>query len=301
MTKANLKTVCVTTALLVPLAIAPAASAQIGVYDSENEAKLEDILDKLEEIRVEADLIEQELVQFEEFRNEQTQPYYDTMQASLGYYTRTTSGTTEVDGADPFQHSNDETAGRIKLRDAHSGGAAGYGIDVTGSETTGGPTGDAATGLAGYQSEYGLLASKSVHKDGSALAKELRHTYNALYMAETTAFLAHEAREARLTAYTNLETAAQNANSLREAIDVNNALLVENGRNLTTLIALQTADMNAQSAAVRRSVISDTERSRQLGVENGQSISNVLGSAPSIISAVQSIITATANGNGGTI
>ena len=82
--------------------------------------------------------------------------------------------------------------------------------------------------------------------------------HQTLYAVDSITGETRLAREDRLKVYTELAEMSAQAVDMKGALEVNNALLLENGRNLALLIELQTAQLAAESVHLR-----DKSQSRQ--------------------------------------
>ncbi|MEP1229521.1 MAG: hypothetical protein ABJG88_02480 [Litorimonas sp.] len=115
--------------------------------------------------------------------------------------------------------------------------------------------------LNDYLKRYGYLKPEELYPTtdsngnpvttNSALRNQLIDEQKALYYADALVGEVDAARQARYDAYEELSQKASVSDDIHKALDINNALLIENGRNLALLIHLQTAQLNNQSAQLR--------------------------------------------------
>lgn len=120
--------------------------------------------------------------------------------------------------------------------------------------------------MKAYHESYRFLQPEELHPENQELQKEVRELQKTLYALDSITGETRLARKERLKVYTELADKSATAEDMKGALEVNNALLLENGRNLTLLIELQTAQLAAESEGLREKV-----RSRQ-------SVANVFGS-----------------------
>ena len=72
-----------------------------------------------------------------------------------------------------------------------------------------------------------------------------------LYAVDSMTGETRVAREERLRVYDELANKASSAQDMKASLEVNNALLLENGRNLALLIELQTTQLAADGVLLR--------------------------------------------------
>lgn len=102
-----------------------------------------------------------------------------------------------------------------------------------------------------YLQRYAFLKPVELHPTNMAAQNHITDIQKALYYSESMVGEADAARQARYDVYQELATKAKSTDDAQAALEVNNALLVENGRNLALLIHLQTAQLNSDSAFLR--------------------------------------------------
>ena len=104
-----------------------------------------------------------------------------------------------------------------------------------------------------YLSRYGYLKPTEIYPEGTnlGLRNQLIDEQKALYYADALVGEIDSARQTRYDVYESLLLKAKNSDDVHEALDINNALLIENGRNLALLIHLQAAQLNTNTAQLR--------------------------------------------------
>ena len=141
-------------------------------------------------------------------------------------------------------------ASRVLLTNAIEGRAKKFGI--VGLPDT--PTEE----MRDYHKTYRLIQPEDLHPDNEELQKQVRELHEAVFLADSFTAIASEARKDRESTYDELAELSAQAVDMKGALEVNNALLLENGRNLALLIDLQTAQLAAESVNLR-----DKAQSRQ--------------------------------------
>lgn len=269
------------------------AYAQITVEDRDANALLEQIRDQDKE----------EYKDVKGFRDKEITDHYKSQIehydreiarlnatiTSLGYYSvNDKDAPQEKEGLKtPFEKLKPTKAARTAVQDATEGKSSEFGIMIDGFQATlseGGGIGGAIGGLTGggggpgaraFRKEYGLAAPEKLYPENEQLAKGVQRMYSSLYFAQTVAGEANKGRKERLKAYDDLLELAQDSKDLQTALRVQNAILLENGRNLALLIDLQTASLNAESMSVNQAASASNGTESMFGAGSG----SVLGDA----------------------
>jgi len=121
------------------------------------------------------------------------------------------------------------------------------------------------TEMADYLKRYGFFAADELYSGNEALENRLKDSETALYYSAAIVRNTDNEKKNRFDAYADLATRAQNVQDVKSALEVNNALLIENGRNLALLIQLQTAQLNADNSLLRDSIEKEHFVSRIFG------------------------------------
>ena len=140
-------------------------------------------------------------------------------------------------------------ASRVLLTNALEGKANEFGLGLPDTPTE---------EMKVYHKTYRLIQPEELHPDNIELQKQVRDLHQALFTADSFTAIASEARKDRESTYDELAELSAQAVDMKGALEVNNALLLENGRNLALLIDLQTAQLAAESVNLR-----DKAQSRQ--------------------------------------
>lgn len=233
------------------------AYGQISVEDRDAGVLLEDIRDDARDAYEATD----------NFRDEDVRPHYESqiehydreiarlnaMIQSLGYYS--------VDGeSDPSKRAGREaiftpldqtTNARVAVQAAAEGESTEFGIVIDGFDGGGGISG--GSGPSAFRTEFGLGAPSTIYEDNEQSQKNLTRKYSSLYFANTVAGESNIGREGRLKVYNDLLEEAKSAEDLQATMRIQNAILLENGRNLALLIDLQTAQLNSQTVTMMES------------------------------------------------
>lgn len=269
MSISKLKIAFVTTALSLASFASP-AYAQISVEDVDANSILREIQEEAKE----------EYDRFNDFRTDRTIPHYDaeikrldTMIKALSYYNE--EGVYEGDGRDlshfDIVEGSDATRDRVTeiLQDAIQ--PDGLTLEFESLDTGSGTIDTIATAIFGespptaYLTEYGFLPPQNKHEEDGPLQKKVAKLYSALFIADSMIGGLAETRIQRLEAYDNLREKAKATESVQQAIEVNNALLIENGRNLALLIDLQMVRLNAEAVALRDNATSKNKSEESFG------------------------------------
>lgn len=151
---------------------------------------------------------------------------------------------------DAFDILADSTKARDAVHAAGEGKSPEFGIIFDGFNKDGlGGTNFGASYPAKFRKALGLQAPSEIYgNDSGSHGENLTRLYSSLYMASTVANEAHNGRKERLKVYSDLLTKAKATDDLQTELRVQNAILLENGRNLALLIDLQTAQLNAETA-----------------------------------------------------
>lgn len=218
-----------------------------------------------------------------DFRNDEIEPHYEdqiehhetqvehyereikrlnSMIESLGYWKST-------DNSDPLKEENpselafDDVGRSTEARTAVQTAGNGTDPDEIGIVFTA-FSGDASGGITGlgggapdeFRETLGLHKPTDLYPgENNVFASNLARKYSSVYLANSVAGESHKGRQGRLEVYTNLLTRAKAAGNLREELRVQNAILLENGRNLALLIDLQTAQLNAQTVELTNATV----------------------------------------------
>jgi len=249
------------------------AFAQVTTDDRDAQGLLEQIRDINREIRDTNDEIKTLQENARDFRNDETKPHYErevkrlnSMIESLGYWK-------SADNSDPTKEDNPS---EVAFDDLETSIDARTAVQTAGDGTDSNKVGIVFTAYSGADGNLGggigaggtapnpdqFREALGLHKpevlypgDNNVLASNLARQYSSVYLANSVAGESHKGREARLEVYTNLLTRAKAAGNLREELRVQNAILLENGRNLALLIDLQTAQLNAQTVEMTNATI----------------------------------------------
>ena len=116
-----------------------------------------------------------------------------------------------------------------------------------------------------YHKTYRLIQPEDLHPDNEELQKQVRDLHQALYAVDSITAITSKARKDRESTYDELAEMSAQAVDMKGALEINNALLLENGRNLAMIIDLQTAQLAAESVNLRDKV------------QSRQTIANVFG------------------------
>lgn len=285
MSVSKLKIALVTTVIGF-VGFASPAYAQISVEDRDSNDLLEQIRDQDEE----------EYEDAKEFRDNDITDHYESqiehydreikrlnaMIAALGYHSVDgEDDPAEKDGTEePFDALEPTGDARTAVQAAADGDSTEFGIMIDGFEEglldsvgLGGLGG--GDGPSAFRAEFGLAAPDKLYPENEQLAKGVQRTYSSLYFAQTVAGEANKGRTERLEAYDNLLELAKSSKDLQTALRVQNAILLENGRNLALLIDLQTAALNATSVEVNQVASSTNETESMFGAGSG----SILGDA----------------------
>jgi len=235
------------------------------------------------------------------FRDEKTEPHYkdqikhyeaelkrlNALIDSYGYMKRTTSGgeTNFAEEDQPHKEAFDaldiSKAGRTAVAEATKGKSEEFGIQIDGFDDDGVlGTGLGASGApAKFRKAIGLQTPKKLYPaDNSTFAANLHRLYSSLYVANTVAGEANKSRDKRYEVYDVLFEQAEKSKDLQTELRIQNAILIENGRNLALLIDLQTAQLNSQTAEMTASAVA-AQRSEEMfggGSSLGSSASSEL-------------------------
>jgi len=198
---------------------------------------------------------------------------------SLGYYSVDgEDDPTEVDPSDAvFEALDESTAARQAVQAAAVGESSEFGIMIEGFNESlvegvvpdGLVSGD---GPEDFLQEFGLTAPNVIYSGNEQSQKNLSRKYSSLYFANTVAGESNVGREQRLQVYDQLITQASDAGDLQEAIRVQNAILLENGRNLALLIDLQTAQLNSQTVNMMESTADANAPGYMFGAGSGSEL-----------------------------
>jgi len=257
--------------------------AQISVEDRDAGVLLERIEENTKKENEAAD----------KFRKEDTSEHY---KSQIEHYDReierlnaliTSLGYFSVDGEnDPEEVTKDNEilsmvleksdGARDAVQEAAEGKSTQFGISVgefngsgLGAGFTDGLGDGSAAGPADFLAEFGLSSPDALYEENPQSQKSLARKYNSLYLANTVAGEANLGRTTRLEVYDELITKALEAKDVQTAMRVQNAILLENGKNLALLIDLETANLNAQSISILESVERDNAPGYLFGVGSG--------------------------------
>jgi len=157
--------------------------------------------------------------------------------------------------SDLYSAMDTSNTGREKINDLTED-TSDFGIKLTSA---------AETEMANYIKRYGFFSAEELYSGNDALKNRLQDSETALYYSAAVVRDADNEKKNRFDAYTDLATRAQGVQDVKSALEVNNALLIENGRNLALLIQLQTAQLNADSSILRENIEKEHFVSRIFG------------------------------------
>jgi len=243
------------------------AHAQVLVRDIRTRSAVNDAGDKVERAiedsdKARAKFESEESKKFydarDKFETEKTAEYYtdaverlDKLINSLSHIdndTRDTDLYTALDTSNTGREKNNEL----------TEDTSDFGIQLTST---------AQTDMENYLRRYGFFTAEEVYGSNPALENRLRDSETALYYSAAMVRNADNEKKNRFDAYTDLATRAQNVQDVKSALEVNNALLIENGRNLALLIQLQTAQLNADNSLLRDTIEKEHFVSRIFGTQ----------------------------------
>jgi len=274
----KLKTALAVTVIGVFSLSAP-AFAQVTTDDVDAQRLLEQIRDYNEEIRdindeikITSDEIKTLQENAKEFRDKTTKPHYEREIKKLNAMIDTFGYWQSKDTEDPvkepelFKKAFDTITmsddARKSILAAGEGKSNEFGIMFDGFDGDGlGGTNLGASTVAKFRKALGLQAPKEIYptKNAGSHRENLTRMYSSLYLANTVANEAHNGRVQRLEIYDELIEQAKTTDDLQAELRLQNAILLENGRNLALLIDLQTAQLNAQTVD-----IASTARSKNI-------------------------------------
>ena len=126
----------------------------------------------------------------------------------------------------------------------------------------------ASKSLDDYRGNHGLKKVSSIYSKNPRLSSGLQKLYDTAYNTEVTVNTVSKASEDRMTRYTELSDQAKASEDLKTSLDINNALLLENGRNLALLIDLQTAQLDSQVVQLRKETQAKNAAAKTFGESN---------------------------------
>lgn len=154
------------------------------------------------------------------------------------------------------------------MDDDDEGGGIKLGLQIDAS--TGGP-------VKRYRKAYGFAEPEKLYKNNKSLQEHLEKLQAALYISEITVAELDSTRDKRLKAYDDLTKQAKDALTLAQSMEVNNAILLENGRNLAMLIEMQTIGLNAQASQLREASHARQSVTNTFGVEGSGLLNTIFG------------------------
>jgi len=143
------------------------------------------------------------------------------------------------------------------------------------------PYGDGEGGLTipeAYYAKYGILKPEEVFTDNEILQYNLAQLQGALYLSDATVAEVDKSRELRFQTYVDLLEKTKEAEDLHTTMQINNAIMLENGRNLALLIDLQTANLNNGAAILRKET-----KKRQITAETFGDTNTGLGTIQGVV------------------
>ena len=102
-----------------------------------------------------------------------------------------------------------------------------------------------------YHQTYRFLQPEELHPENEELQRQVRELHKTLYALDSVTGETTLGKKQRLEVYTELAEKSAAAVDIKGSLEVNNALLLENGRNLALLIELQTVQLAAESVNLR--------------------------------------------------
>lgn len=102
-----------------------------------------------------------------------------------------------------------------------------------------------------YSREYQFTKPAGLYTDEAA-QKAYKASLDAAYVVDSTTHSMQKASEERFRIYEDIMANKGASSDQKSELEIMNALLVENGRNLATLIDLQTAALAADGAQLRK-------------------------------------------------
>lgn len=224
---------------LVCIATTLPAQAQIIVRDNDVESAVEDA----EEGIVEA--INDRHQDRNDFEEGATTEYYEDAIERLNAVIDSLSHVAEEErDATIFESIDAQTDARAAVLQISEGNGTNFGLASL-AETGG--------SIDTYLQRYGYLKPTEIYPsdESKGLRHQLIDEQKALYYADALVGEVDAARQARYDVYEDLLAKARASQDAHEALDINNALLIENGRNLALLIHLQTAQLSTNTAQLR--------------------------------------------------
>ena len=131
---------------------------------------------------------------------------------------------------------------RIRLKHAIEGTGTTFGLGLPSTFTT---------QMVDYNKANRLITPEELYPDNIELREQTRELQQTLYAVDSMTGETRVAREERLRVYDELANKASSAQDMKASLEVNNALLLENGRNLALLIELQTTQLAADGVLLR--------------------------------------------------
>jgi len=234
--------------LLMGWVYVPSANAQILTRDKDVEKIVEDILEETEnanEART-------------KFEDDKTDKYYkDAIERLDSLIDALSNIDSEARDPEIFSALTNQSPVREKILAVSAGAGTTYGLNSL-------PDGSA--NVEAYLKRYGYLTPDQLYPDNVAFNNQLSDEHKALYYSDAIIGEVDASRQARYDAYENLIVKASQSDDAHEALDINNALLIENGRNLALLIKLQTAQLSADTALLREQTRSRESTSNIFGL-----------------------------------
>lgn len=281
----TLKTVMAAgTALMAMVALPQAAHAQVGVFDSR-------ALDELIEIKDNTFATQEDTDKIQDFHLDKTAKHYDAEIARLDAmiqmmsHRKVNSSGGIVDDAggandkrsDIFDKLATSNGKRQDIREIAGKRAADHGLIVgqSGGFSLGNLVGNLLGGgssvpaeMKDYYKTYGLIDPALIHKGNDTQTLNLLQMHSAMFISDELVQNVAKEADNRHKVYEDLLVLAKQSKDIKTSLEVNNALLIENGRNLATLIDMQTIALNAQSAEMRMGAQQRQQTADLLGVEN---------------------------------
>ena len=286
---------------IVPFAVPQEASAQVGVTDSK-------VLAELKAINTELDNIKAELDTFETYRDDVQTDRYDKMVTALSftdgggsYGARSRTPEIFTNGGTQYAttqerlekvYSGDTKAFGVRLGGASDGGGSGGSEKLDLGGVLGGFFGgllnsDGHTrkpGIDGYREEYALLSADALYKSNGAMQRHIDQLHQSIFLAEAMAGETALTRDQRLELYEKLQEQAAAAKDVNESMEVANAIMLENGRNLALLIDLETIRLNAEASSYRQAAQDAQQNARFFGASEDSLVDTLFTAVAGIAS-----------------
>lgn len=264
-TRSKLAILAMSAAMLVSMV---PAQSQVLVRDIKTRSAVKDVRDEVDNVK---DAVKKSDDARKDFETKESKKYYDARdkfetEKTATYYTDAVERLdkvinslshidTDTKDSNLYSAMNTSNSGRQKNNDLTED-TSDFGIKLTSA---------AETEMANYLKRYGFFSAAEMYSANPALQNRLKDSETALYYSAAMVRNSDNEKKNRFDAYTDLASRAQNAQDVKSALEVNNALLIENGRNLALLIQLQTAQLNADNSLLRDNIEKEHFVSRIFG------------------------------------